>query len=254
MIVKVGGCYGSVSPGYHTVGFLLNGSLLLEGGTVTSTLAIDEQNSITDILISHIHLDHTKELFFLLDNLVSQNCCTVTFHGVKEVVDGVRQYLFNEQLWPDFSRLPSTREPILRFHIVPAKKFSRVGEFEVKPVMVNHPVPTSGYIIREKKGAILYTGDTGPTREIWETARDEKDLRAIVAETSFPNDMEELAINSGHLTPSLLAKELDLLGRPEIPVYVFHMKPLYLVKIREELAHLKGYRIEIFQQGKSYEF
>ena len=57
-------------------------------------------------------------------------------------------------------------------------------------------------------------------------------------ETSFPNEMESLAEQSGHLTPKLLLKELELLDRPEVPVYLFHMKPLHLDKISREVEEI----------------
>lgn len=254
MIFKVGGCFGSESPGYHSVGFLINGYLLLEGGTVTSTFTLDEQKSIEHILISHIHLDHTKELFFLVDNLAPLDAGTITFSAVEGIVDGVRKYLFNEQLWPDFSRLPNVRRPVLQFRVLPERVFSATGDLEVKPVAVNHPVPATGYLIREPGCAVVYTGDTGPTKAIWEEARKEKDLKAVIVETSFPDGMEKLALDSGHLTPSLLEKELALLDRPDVPVHVFHMKPLYLEKIGQDLERISRYRIEMLEQKKTYRF
>jgi len=56
---------------------------------------------------------------------------------------------------------------------------------------------------------------------------------------------------SGHLTPSLLARELEQLGRPEVPVYIYHMKPPHVEAIAEELAGLGG-RLEMLHQGRTY--
>lgn len=254
MIVKVGGCFGGVSPGFHTVGFLLNGKLLLEGGTATSVFTPAEQAAINDIVISHIHLDHTKEILFLLDNLAQMGAKAVTLAGSGEIVEGARRQLFNEQIWPDFSMLPSEDSPVLRFHELEEEEFSPLGEFEIMPVAVNHPVPATGFIIRDEGGALLYTGDTGPTERIWEIGKETQDLMAVFAETSFPNSMEELALASGHLTPKLLKEQLVRLGRPEIPVYVFHMKPLFLDEIRKELEALSLQHVQIMEQGASYEF
>lgn len=254
MIFKVGGCYGSESPGYHSVGFLVNKHLLLEGGTVTSTFSLEEQRAIEHILISHIHLDHTKELFFLVDNLAPLNSRTVNFSGVASVVESVRKHLFNEQLWPDFTRLPTVRKPVIRFEVIKENEFARIGSLEVKPVQVNHPVPATGYILREPGCAVVYTGDTGPTTRIWSEARSEPDLKAVLVETSFPDDMESLAQDSGHLTPSMLQKELELLDRPEVPIYLFHMKPLYLEKIRDEIGKITDFKVELMEQKMTYRF
>jgi cAMP phosphodiesterase len=254
VIIKVGGCFGSESLGFHSVGFLVNGSLLLEGGTVTSTFSLEEQKAIEDIIISHIHLDHTKELFFLVDNLAPLNARTITFSGVDSVVEGVRRHLFNEQLWPDFTRLPNESKPVLRFQIIPENVFTRIGGLEVKPVPVNHPVPATGYILKEPGCAVVYTGDTGSTRRIWEEARREEELKAVLVETSFPDEMEELAEKSGHLTPKLLLKELELLDRPEVPVYLFHMKPLHLDKITREVKEITKFNVQLLEQKRTYTF
>jgi cAMP phosphodiesterase len=254
MIVSVGGCYGSETAGLHSAGFLIDGKLLLEGGTVTSAFSLDEQKAIENIIISHIHLDHTKEIFFLLDNLASMESSHVTICGVQSIIDGIRKHLFNEELWPDFSRLPTAGDPILRFSVIAEGAFSPMSGMEVKPVAVNHPVPATGYVIRTPQSAIVYTGDTGPTSTLWEESREEEHLKAIIIETSFPDAMEELAHISGHLTPRLLERELAKIGRPDVPVYIFHMKPLYLEQIKKELGRIENYRIEILDQGRTYTF
>jgi cAMP phosphodiesterase len=254
MIIRVGGCYGSEAPGYRSVGFLINDELLLEGGTVTSAFTLQEQEAVKDILISHIHLDHTKELFFFLDNRAQMKSRTVTLSGIGEIIDGARQYLFNHQIWPDFSQLSNAGDPFLAFRVLEEGVFSSVGEFEVKPVRVNHPVTATGFIIREKGRAVAYTGDTGPTRAFWEEASKEEGLAAVIAETSFPNAMEEVALASGHLTPALLAGELDILGRPGVPILVFHMKPIHVDSIKAELNAIGRDNIELLHDGRSYEF
>ena len=240
--------------GLHSAGFLIDGKLLLEGGTVTSAFSLDEQKAIENIIISHIHLDHTKELFFLLDNLASMESSQVTICGVQSIIEGIKKHLFNEELWPDFSRLPTAGDPILRFSVIAEGAFSPMSGMEVKPVAVNHPVPATGYVIRTPQSAIVYTGDTGPTSTIWEESREEKNLKAIIIETSFPDAMEELAHISGHLTPRLLERELSKIGRPDVPVYIVHMKPLYLEQIKKELGRIENYRIEILDQGRTYTF
>jgi len=254
MIIKVGGCYGGVAPGYNSVGFLLNETLLLEGGTATSVFSSAEQERIDHILISHIHLDHTKEIFFLLDNLAQMGADAVTLAGTDEVVEGARKHLFNQQIWPDFSVLPSEDSPVLKFQELPENVFTRLGEFEIMPVAVNHPVPATGFVIRDGGGAIVYTGDTGPTRKIWETARREESLKAVFVETSFPNSMEKVALASGHLTPALLERELNLLDRPGVPICIFHMKPLFVDEIREEVEALGIAELRFVEQGAVYEF
>jgi cAMP phosphodiesterase len=253
VIFRVFGCFGSELPGYHSAGFLVNGSLLLEAGTVTSVLALEEQLALSEVCVSHLHLDHIKELAFLVDNRVGRTPRPLVVTGVAEVVDGLRRHLFNDRIWPDFTRIPSRRQPALAYRVIPGGRFSRFAGLAVKPVLVSHPTPAAGLVLREPGTSVLYTGDTGPTAAIWKTARALRDLKAVIVECSFPNGMEGIALDSGHLTPALLDRELALLDRPETPVFVYHMKPLYLEAIAEELAGLSR-RVEMLCQGRTYTF
>jgi cAMP phosphodiesterase len=253
MIIRIGGCYGSQAPGYLSVGFLLNDSLLLEGGTVTSAFDLKEQEAVRNILISHIHLDHTKELFFFLDNRAQMKSHTVTLCGIGDIIDGAHRYLFNHQIWPDFTELTNAGHPFLAFRSLEEGTFARIGDLQVKPVRVNHPVPATGFIIREDGKSIVYTGDTGPTEDIWRQAAREDHLAAVLAESSFPNSMEDIALQSGHLTPALLARELEKLNRPDVPVYVFHVKPMHIDTIRNELEQTGRPGITMMHDGQTLE-
>lgn len=66
--------------------------------------------------------------------------------------------------------------------------------------------------------------------------------------------MEEIALASGHLTPALLARELEIFNRPEVPVYVCHMKPIHVESIRKELGEIDRNGIELLDDGNTYEF
>jgi len=253
MNFKVAGCYGSELPGYHSAGFLVNGRLLLEAGTATSVLSWEEQIAVTEVLVSHMHLDHVKDLAFLVDNRVGKAPRPLTVTGVADVVAGLRHDLFNDRIWPDFTRIPSRSAPTLAYRVIPEGRYSRICGLSVKPVRVNHPAPATGYIIREPGVSVLYSGDTGPTTAIWKAARNLRDLRAVIVECSFPSSMADIAQASGHLTPALLERELERFGRPEVPVYLYHMKPLHLSAIAEELAGLSR-PVEMFHQGRTYTF
>lgn len=251
MNLKVCGCFGSELPGYRSAGFLVNGKLLLEAGTATSVLTWEEQLGITEVCVSHIHLDHVKELAFLVDNRAGRTPKPLVVTGIAQVVEGLRRHLFNDKVWPDFTRIPSRREPSLAYRVIPEGKFSRVAGLSVKPVRVNHPVPSTGYVLREPGSSLLYTGDTGPTAAIWRAARGLRDLKAVIVECSFPSGLEQIALASGHLTPTLLEQELLKLARPTLPVYLYHMKPLHRAEIDEEIAGLSR-PVEMLHQGRSY--
>jgi ribonuclease BN (tRNA processing enzyme) len=72
MKVRVLGCHGSQLPDYNTTSFLIGQNVLLDAGTVTTVLSLEEQMKIDYILITHAHLDHVRDLMFLADNVFHQ--------------------------------------------------------------------------------------------------------------------------------------------------------------------------------------
>jgi ribonuclease BN (tRNA processing enzyme) len=252
--ITVLGCYGGESHGQHSSGFLIDGRTLLEAGSVTSVLPEDSQRAITHVVVSHAHLDHTKELLFLTDNRNLHGGPKLRVTGIPEVIEQLRTHLFNDQIWPDFTRRPSGTDPVLILEELAEGKENRMNDLAFIPVRVNHTVPASGFIIRGAGSSVVYSGDTGPTEELWNRARAIPDLKAVIIEASFPDEMRKLAFESGHLTPALVAGELAKLARPEVPVFAAHLKPAFVEQVTRQLAALDGWHVLPLVQGDTYSF
>jgi ribonuclease BN (tRNA processing enzyme) len=121
----------------------------------------------------------------------------------------------------------------------------------VRAVRVSHIVPTTGFIVEDRKGTIAFSSDTGPTERFWELVNATRNLRAVITETSFPNELQDLANVSGHLTPATLDMELDKLKK-NVPVYLYGGKPKHLDKIRKQVKALGRRRLHFLVQGKTY--
>lgn len=240
MELRVLGCYGSQVPGFTTSAFLIDGSLLLDAGSVTSKLSLEEQTAIRSILISHAHIDHTKDIMFLADNAVNRSHDPIQIYSAKKVVKSIKKHLLNWDIWPDFTRLPTPKQPLVRFHSVPIGPAFQVDGRQVRAFRSNHTVEAVGFCIEGESGWLLYSGDTGPNPGMWEIANSIPNLRVVIIDVSFPNDMEELARVSGHLTPKLLEKELAQLARREVKVFASHMKPPHLDTLAREVARISG--------------
>ena len=78
----------------------------------------------------------------------------------------------------------------------------------VTAVRVSHVVPTYGYVLADRDAAVVFSGDTGPTEDIWAAARSAANLKALFVECSFPNDLQRIADVSFHLTPATLRAEM----------------------------------------------
>jgi ribonuclease BN (tRNA processing enzyme) len=248
MKIRILGCYGAEGiysdaggreVSCKTTGFLLSGSVMIDAGTIATALDLQGQGRIRHILLSHIHFDHIKGLPFLADNLFGKGSETVVLHSVEEVLDGLHRHVLNDSVWPDFTRMPTEEAPVFRFSTLREEKGEMVDGLSVKAIRVNHTVPTVGFLIQDKRSAILYSGDTYETKRIWEVASKQAKLSAVFIETSFPNDLHQIAKESGHLTPRLLAQEFAKIGKPDVPLYVYHMKPQYAPQLEKEIRALK---------------
>jgi cAMP phosphodiesterase len=251
MRLEVLGCYGGEAPERRMPSFLVDG-VLLEAGAVTEALPIRDQVKIEHVLVSHAHLDHVVGLAFLVDNIqaAAARSGPVMTWSLAPVIDALQTYCFNNHLWPDFTRLPPD-SPALRFEKAPEDKPLHIGGLTIIPVPVHHTVPATGFVITDGTSGFVFSGDTGPTSRLWETARATPGIRAVVVETAFPNRLETLARASGHLTPKLLEQEMEKM--PRVPLWVYHIKPTFYDETVEELARL-GPRVQILEQDQTYIF
>ena len=240
MKLRVLGSYGGDSPDCRMTSFLVDGSVAVDAGAITRALTIDEQRAIRHVLVSHTHMDHTATLPFLIENIFGSNSGPVSIYCSNRVLGAVRRHLFNNDTWPDFTRIPDHLEPSVRFQEIVAETPFTIadlpgGDLEITAIPVSHIVPTTGFVLRQGGSSLIFTSDTGPTDRIWEVANATPDLAAIITECSFPNRLQAVADVSRHLTPRTLAGELAKLER-RVPVLIYHLKPPYVEELRAELA------------------
>ncbi len=233
----VGGTAGLVRQ--ESCGFLFDGSVLLDAGTIGTRLTLVDQRRIRFVLLSHLHFDHIKSLPTLVDNLVEKFDVPVIVAGAESVIQGLKDHVFNNQVYPNFFELPNRKRPVLQAHILKPGKPVTLGHLEVIPIMVDHTVPTVGYAVRDRGAALLYSGDTHTTEEIWTLGRTILELKAAFIESSFPNGLRDLAKQTKHLTPSLLATEWEKIHNDQVPVYAYHLKPPFHEQIETELRALQ---------------
>jgi len=248
MKLRVLGCSGAEFPGFRPPAYLLDDVLLLDAGTIGAVLGEEEQRAIRDILVTHAHLDHIRGIPLLADNLVMQMPQGhVTVAGTRETIASIRDHLMNDVLWPDFSRIPSEHDPVIRYREIVPESEVRFDGYVVTAHAVHHTVPAVGYVVRRGGKSLLYTGDTGPTDRIWEAA---DGVTAMIVEVSFPNAMEELARVAGHLTPRLLAGELAKVRKLPSKIFVVHPKPQHREGVAAELSGISVPGLSLLRDGE----
>jgi ribonuclease BN (tRNA processing enzyme) len=252
--IRILGCYGGVTQYHRVTSFLINDSVLLDAGTVSEALDKDELKKIRSILISHAHMDHIRDLPTLADNLLSLGCRGISLAAVKPVLDIVLTHLFNNEIYPDFTRIPSPESPVFVPFPLEVEKAVVLDGLEITPVPVTHTVVCTAFVVKEGGKGFMFTADSGHTKRFWEIAQKEEGIEFILADVSFPSRMEDVAVMSGHMTPNMLRTCLGSYGLLDKTVYITHMKPLFCDEIIEELASTGEKNIKFLVQGGAIMF
>ncbi len=217
---------------------LIDDDVLIDAGTGIGDLELDDLDSIRHVFLTHAHLDHVAGLPMLADRVFAEDFAEpLTVYAREETLRAVQDHLFNGIIWPDFSRLPSPENPMLRFRVCSPGDTVTIRHRDFYAVDVMHTVPTLGYTVQNSGGAFAVSGDTKTNETLWPVLNACDDLRVLVIEVSFPDEMEDLAAQAGHYCPSTLTRDLERLQHsPEI--WLTGMKPGEEERILEQVVAL----------------
>ena len=249
MKIDVLGCSGGIGRGLKTTTFLVDDSLLVDAGTGLELLTMERMLKIRDVVITHAHIDHIMGLPLMLATIYDQHKAPLNIYALPEVIDALKQHIFNWTIWPDYTCLPEG-SPIIHLHTVkPGDKLCLQGKnIEVLPAQ--HPTPTVGYFISDDHASFAFTGDSGINDALWPILNDRKpDL--LIIDVSFTDEIDELARLSGHLTPSHLQEQLAQLNL-DCKIMITHLKPGFedtiMQQCHQRLANRKVERLQHNQQ------
>lgn len=250
MKVRVIGCHGGVAPGYQTTCYFLNDEVLIDCGSACSSLTPKEQACITDIFITHPHLDHIKDICFILENTFHPEKPSLNLRSTEAILNDIHKHLLNNVLWPDFSKIyldEKRSKPAAKF--IPLNGPVTVSNLSFSAFSVNHPGHAVGYLVEEGDQQVIFTGDSGPCPPIWKVANECKNLKAIFTEVSFPSRLDGLARAAGHFTLEQLLADLKQLKHSHVPIYISHFKPPYLDELLEEFHRLNPGSLHLMHQN-----
>jgi 3',5'-cyclic-nucleotide phosphodiesterase len=247
------GCHGGETPRHRTSGFVVDDTLAIDAGSLTSGLEVEAQARLAACLVSHAHLDHVRDLATIADNRCQMRAPPLRIAGTKGTIATLRKHFFNNALWPDFSQIPSGNEPTIEYvELEPEVPVVLAGK-TVRAVLVDHTIESASFLIEGPEGSIAYSGDTGPTNRMWEVLNQAPDLRALLMEVSFPNREQWLATVSGHHTPQTLAQDLAKYRAPrDLPTLLYHIKPVFQAEVERECAALPGLNLTVLQIGDHF--
>ncbi len=252
MRLKVLGAYGASDAEHNLTGYLLDDWLAVDAGTLTSKLSFAQQARVQAVFVTHPHADHIRDLPHLIHNRFAQSTPPLTIFASRDVMDLLMKNVFNGIVWPDFSTViaPATGKAVVQYRaLAPGKKVVFNG-VSLMAIPVDHQIPASGVIIEMGGQSIAFTGDTGPTQKIWKQTNNTANVVAVVTEASFPNDQQQLADDTAHLTPQTFGDELKKIS-VDAPVYASHRKIPFERDIESQIRNLRDRRARVLLE-KNY--
>jgi cAMP phosphodiesterase len=249
--LRVVGCHGGETPKHRTSAFILDERLAIDAGSLTSGLDLKLQYELEAVLVSHAHLDHIRDLATIADNRAQYGCKPLLVAGTRATLDVLRRHFFNGLVWPDFTAIPSKKEPTILYKTLKPEVRVEIAGFGVRAIAVSHTIDTCAFIVDKNGMSVAYSGDTGPTERLWEMLNKEKDLRALLMEVSFPNEEQRVATLSGHHSPQTLLPDLKKYKRPQdLPTLLYHIKPAFQSQVEKQCAKLKGVNLTVLTLGE----
>lgn len=236
MKVRVLGCSGAISQGCRTTSFLIDGHILIDAGTGVGDLTLEEMRRVNHVFLTHSHLDHVAALPLMLDAVSSMRETPVKVHALAETIAALQAHIFNNVIWPDFSRIPHPSAPFLEYSALEVGQLLNVASIDIEVLPAMHTVPSTGYALLGQTGWWIFSGDTAPNPAFWQRIND-LPVAMLVIETAFSNREKALAERSLHLSPKTLADGLALLSpQKSFPIYISHTKPTETALILDEIC------------------
>lgn len=243
---------GRATAQQHSCCLIIDDCVAIDAGSLAMSTTDVQKQKIRNVVLTHAHLDHVAGLPLFIDDLFASLEEPVLIHATQKVIDALEEHIFNWVIYPRFQELTNQNGEVMRY--IPFKKETEtcVAHLKLRAVEVNHKVPSVGFIFSDDQTKLAMSGDTAEMDRFWEILNDEEKPDAILIECAFPNDLNDLAQSSHHLTPRELQKELGKFKYKDCPVYVINLKPMYREKIIEEIASLRIQNLKILEVGKVY--
>ena len=250
MRIRTLGCSGGIGAGSRTSAMLIDNDVLIDAGTGIGDLALEDLYAIRHVFLTHAHLDHIAGLPMLVDANFEEDFETpVTVYARSETLDAIRTHLFNDVIWPDFTRIPSEERAMLQYQVCNPGDTVTIGHRDFHAVDVCHSVPSLGYTVQNSGGVFAVSGDTRTNETLWPALNACDDLKALVIEVSFPDELEELATRSGHYTPRTMCKDLERLHH-DPDIWLTGMKPGEEARIlRQVIQAAPGKKVRMLSRG-----
>jgi 3',5'-cyclic-nucleotide phosphodiesterase len=249
------GCSGGIGgTARRTTCYGLDDTVLIDAGTGAGELSLEHMARIDHIVLTHAHLDHIACLPLLLDSVAASRETPLQIWALPAVIDIVRAHVFNDQIWPDFTKIPNEIQPFVELNTLPVGVPLEIAGLRFTPLPGRHGIPACGYRVQKGEVALAFSGDTIDCPAFWEAIAGDRALAAVIIECSYPIQMAEMAALSMHLDVSTVARRLAALP-DNVASIVVHRKPGMEEEIAQQLkSALPGRDLRLPVHGDVYRF
>ncbi len=253
MRLRVLGCSGGIGAELRTTAFLVDEDILIDAGTGVGVLNMGALRRIDHVFLTHSHVDHIVFVPLLVDAVARVRDRPIVIYGLEPTLEALRAHIFNGKIAPDFTRIPSSSRPSLRYQPISVGKTTELAGRRITALPASHTVPAVGYQLDSGRRSLAFTGDSMGSEAFWDSVNRIANLRYLIIETAFPEAEQAIAIDAAHLCPSMLVTELDKLDRPA-EIYVSHLKPDSIDTTARELKEGPwGTRLRILRNDQVFE-
>ena len=239
MEIQILGAHLAEVKGARLTSILIDNSLVVDAGGITSALSLPDQKKIETVLLTHHHFDHTRDLVTLAANAGYYWQRQLVVYAPRYTLDVVTTCLLGGQIYTNFLEYPSKEKPTLILEAIEPYGRKTVAGYDVLAVPVKHSVPAVGYQITTSDGkSLFYTSDTTVgISDCWQHISPQ----LLITEVAGPNKYGDWLKKAGHLCAGFLKEELIQFRQLKgyLPrVIVIHIGNPFEQEIKEEVARV----------------
>ena len=234
------GCSGGIGKDLRTTSLLLNDNTLIDAGTGVMDLSLEQLKNINQVFVTHSHLDHICSIPLMVDAVGSTRNQPLKVYGIPETIEALKNHIFNDLIWPDFTKIPTIQNPFLEFHTIKIDEGIQITGKDsesvfITPIAVDHSIPAVAYTVKTIDSCLVFSGDTGLSTQFIASLNKISNIKHLIIETSFVDAEIALTKLSGHLCPTLLADQLNQLSKKPEHIWITHLKPGEDISILKEI-------------------
>jgi len=110
--------FGNANDCQYLTTFLIDDVVAIDAGCIGLYGDPGIQSRLSHVFVTHSHADHIGTLPIFVETVCTGQGRSVTIYGHTETLHTLTTDLFNDRVWPDYSRFPPGNRPDVHFIVV----------------------------------------------------------------------------------------------------------------------------------------